>query len=69
MLPEYQIKANEEFFSKMIQYLNDGGVWGWISEQETFTKVDGKLVGSAVAYNKVRKIVSRKFLTENFVSQ
>lgn len=69
MLPEYQIKANEEFFSRMLNYLNEGGVWGWISEQEVFHKIDGKFVGSPAAFNKVRRIVSRKFLTENFVSR
>lgn len=66
MLP-YQIKANEQFFTQVLFLLKENAVWVWPAESEMFTHIDGKLSGSKSAYNKVSKIVSKKFLENNFV--
>ena len=66
MLPQYQINANEQFFSKMITLLNENAVWVWPMESEKFTIVNGKFQGNKSGYKKVSQIVSKKFLENNF---
>ncbi len=66
MLPQYQINANEKFFSSMITFLNENAVWVWPMESEKFTIINGKFQGSKSGYKKVSKIVSKKFLENNF---
>lgn len=69
MLPDYQIKANEEFFNQTIRFLKEGGVWGWIAEQEVFTMYNGVLHGTDVALKKVSKIVSQQYFETHFAKQ
>ena len=54
-MEKYKIEANEEFFSQVLRFVKDGGVYGWPAEAEVFTKKNGKLVGSPAGINKVRK--------------
>ena len=65
-MEKYKIAANEEFFFKTINQLKEGGVYGWISEQEIFTKRNGKLNGSDLALKKVSRIVSQFFFEKYF---
>lgn len=66
-MEKYMIHTNELFFRNMLNYLKDGGVWGWPGEMELFRKKDGKLAGSKRALSKVQLIVSEEFFKEFFV--
>lgn len=65
-MEKFKIEANEEFFTQVLRFVKEGGVYGWPDAQEVFTKRNGKLVGSAVGINKVREIVSEEFFTKTF---
>ena len=69
MLPQYQINANEQFFSQMMNLLTENAKWVWPMESEMFTYKNGKFYGNKKAYKKISQIVSKKFLENNFCIQ
>lgn len=65
-MEQYQINANEQFFTNIIRVLHEGGMWGWLSEGEALRKEGDKLLGSEAAINKVERIVSEEFFKKHF---
>ena len=37
-MEKYKIEANEQFFSQVLRFVKEGGVYGWPAEAEVFTK-------------------------------
>lgn len=69
-LPEYQIKANEQFFTQMIEVLREDGKWIWKDKPHlVFTKKDGKLRASDEGYQAVAEIVSDEFVKQHFIKE
>lgn len=65
-MEDYQIKANEQFFKKVIQFLKEGGVYAYPDAMETYTKEGDFLVGNASALLKVKGLVSKEFYNKYF---
>ena len=65
-MEQYQVEANEKFFNNILRVLHEGGMWGWLSEQEALKKVGDKLLGSQAAINKVERIVSEEYFKKHF---
>lgn len=65
-MEQFKINANEQFFSRTISLLKEGGKYGWPATGHTFTKRGGKLLGSPEALAEVKKIVSGNFFMHNF---
>tara|TARA_R110000824_G_scaffold259469_1_gene448194 strand:- start:243 stop:458 length:216 start_codon:yes stop_codon:yes gene_type:complete len=64
---DFKLRANEQFFSSVKNLLKDGGVWTWIDQPDLkFVKNNNKLVSCKKGYKEVSKIVSKKFLIDNF---
>lgn len=67
-MKQYQYQANEHFFDTVFKTLNEGGVYGWASEQKFFTKEDGKLVAQdQLTYDSVALIVRPEYLKKRFI--
>lgn len=66
MNQDQQIKENERYFSNILNKLNEGGAFGWITLGEAMVKKNGKFVCSQKAYDKLNEIVSKDFLVKNF---
>jgi hypothetical protein len=65
-LSDAQILANEQFFTKTINSLHEGGIYGWPAINEVFTISDGKLCGSDRGLHCAKHIVSETFFTNHF---
>ena len=63
---EEKIRANEIYFSNLINILGEGGMFGWKSEGEVLVKRNGKLVCPKKSYHKAMNIVSESFFENNF---
>ena len=50
----YKIKANEDFFTYLLEILNDGGTWGWPNEKEFFIKKGNTFFGTLSGLKKVK---------------
>jgi len=60
-------KANERFFESVFHMLNQGGVYQWIAERETFTKVGSKFVADhPQGLTKIKRIVSQEYFIKRF---
>lgn len=66
-MKEEHKRENEKFFDRVLSTLNEGGVYGWVSQQEFMTKKANKLECTERAYNELRKIVTDDFLLKTFV--
>lgn len=65
-LSDAQILANEQFFTKTINSLHEGGIYGWPAISEVFTLQSGKLCGTDRGLAHARLIVSETFFTNHF---
>lgn len=65
-MKNYQIKANEKFFARVKSLLKENGSYLWPDQMEFFLLKQGKFTGTKSAYEKISKVVSKKFLEENF---
>jgi hypothetical protein len=65
-LSDAQILANEQFFTKTINSLHEGGVYGWPAISEVFTVRGGKLCGSERGLMHAKHIVSETFFNNHF---
>jgi len=65
-MKEEHKRANEQFFTRVIQTLGEGGVYGWVSLNEIMIKKGNKLVCTKRAYEEVQHIVSEQYLKSNF---
>ncbi len=66
-MEDFKKRANEGFFTNVINLLNEGGFWGWKAKPHlVFKKRNGKLECSQEGYEAVSEIISKKFLEENF---
>jgi hypothetical protein len=62
----YKIQANEDFFTYLLEILNDGGTWGWPNEGEYFIKKGNTFFGTASGLSKVKKIVTPAYYEAHF---
>ena len=65
-MEKYKIEANEKFFTNIMSLLHDGGKYGWIDQNEEFTKKDGKLFCDEKGYKAAKAIVSDEFFSKTF---
>lgn len=65
-MTQEKIKANEDYFVKIIGILNEGNVFVWKSIQEPFYKRGDKLQCSKRALNEVENIVTEEFFKKHF---
>jgi hypothetical protein len=65
-MEDYKIKANEQFFSNILNVLTEGGKYMFPKAMQIYTKENNKLVGNAIALSHIKDIVSDKFYNENF---
>jgi|LakMenE01Jun11ns_1017448.scaffolds.fasta_scaffold8530971_1 hypothetical protein len=65
-MEDYKIKANEQFFSNILNVLTEGGKYMFPKAMQTYTKENNKLVGNVIALSHIKDIVSDKFYNENF---
>jgi hypothetical protein len=56
MLNREQKQENSEYTLNMISMLNEGGIYIWKDERETFTMKNGSLIGKKHAVNKLKRI-------------
>ena len=63
-MKEEHIKANEKYFSNVIDSLTEGGRYFWIDMAENLIKKGNKLQVSARVYNQLQNIVSQPFLSQ-----
>ena len=63
-MKEEHIKANEKYFSNVIDSLAEGGRYFWIDMAENLIKKGNKLQVSARVYNQLQNIVSQPFLSQ-----
>lgn len=67
MIQASKHKANERFFESVFHMLKQGGVYQWIAERETFTKVGSKLVADhPQGLAKIKEIVSEEYFNKRF---
>tara|TARA_B100000900_G_scaffold350092_1_gene316503 strand:+ start:139 stop:348 length:210 start_codon:yes stop_codon:yes gene_type:complete len=67
MIQASKHKANERFFESVFHMLKQGGVYQWIVERETFTKVGSKLVADhPQGLTKIKEIVSEEYFNKRF---
>ena len=59
-------KANEEFFDNVHGMLNEGGVYIWIDQKESFKREGDFLLCSQKGYDEVEKIVSPSYMKYRF---
>ena len=62
----YKIQANEDFFTYLLEILNDGGTWGWPNEKEFFIKKGNTFFGTASGLKKVKSIVTPAYYEAHF---
>lgn len=67
-LKNNEIKANEDFFNRILNLLKENGKWAWPDTGALFTKVDGKLQGSPEGLQAVKNIVSPEYFDRHFTS-
>lgn len=65
-MEDFKIKANEEFFTNVLNLLVEGGSYGFPKTMQTYKKENNKLVGNATALSHIKDLVSIKFYNENF---
>jgi len=64
-MKDYQKKANEHFFDKILLSLNKGGKYVWIEKQHIFSKYDNKLFAHTKdGYKDIKGIVSKKYFRD-----
>lgn len=61
-----QIKANEQYFTNVINTLAEGGVFGWKDMGEALIKRENKLQCSQRVLDKAKEIVSKEYLEKHF---
>jgi len=61
-----EIKENELYFSRVLDTLAEGGVFGWKDLGEILVKTDGKFQCSMKAYNKAQQILSKNYFDKYF---
>ena len=65
-MTEEKLKANEDYFLKVLSVLNEGNVFVWKSIQEPFYKRGDKLQCSKRALNEAENIVTEEFFKKHF---
>lgn len=65
-MEDYKIKANEDFFLKIIDFLNEGGVYFFPDAKKSYTKEGDVLVGEEDALARIKPIVSEEFYNKYF---
>jgi len=66
-LTEQQIKANERYFTNVINTLGEGGVFGWKDLGQVLVKRNGKLECKQKAHDKLKEITSIDYFEKNFI--
>ncbi len=61
-----QIKANEQYFTNVINTLAEGGVFGWKDMGEALIKRGNKLQCSQRVLDKTKEIVSKEYFEKHF---
>lgn len=59
-------KANEVFFDNVHLLLNEGGVYIWIDQKESFKREGDFLLCSQKGYDEAKKIVSESYMGYRF---
>lgn len=65
-LPEYQVLANEAFFTRILNLCMEGGTYVWPDELVLFTVKKGLLYGNPEALSCAKCIVSESFFIKTF---
>lgn len=65
-LPDYQLLANEQFFTNISNFCIEGGLYCWPAIGETFVIKKKVFYGSAAALSAAKSIVSEEFFTKKF---
>jgi hypothetical protein len=65
-MEDYKIKANEQFFSNILNVLTEGGKYMFPKAMQIYTKENNKLVGSTESMVHIKDIVSDKFFNNHF---
>lgn len=66
-LTESQIKENEQFFTNILDSLNEYGVWIWKDKSLIYKKVGNKLTANSEDLKQIKNIVSSNFFNNYFV--
>ncbi len=61
-----KIKANENYFSNVINILGEKGVFLFKDAGVVYQKQNGKLTGTREELDKVKNLVSPEFFDQNF---
>jgi len=69
MTREQKIKANENYFSSVLNMLAEKGVYCFKDHGAIYKKKDGKLTSSPENIEKVKDLVSPEFLKEYFAAE
>ena len=67
-MEKHKLEINEKWLSNVIQTLNEDGVWIWKDTGLLYKKKDGKLTCTKEGYKEMSEIVSKEFLTKNFIN-
>ena len=52
---------NDQYFTQVINMLNDGGNYTWPDAKENYTMKNGKFIGSKTAIEKMKNITTPSF--------
>lgn len=63
-----QIKANEQFFTNMIDSIHDYGIWCWKDKNLIYKKVGNKLTANSEDLKFIKEIVSDEYFKNHFVT-
>jgi hypothetical protein len=69
MTREQKLKANENYFSSVLNMLPENGVYCFKAEAAIFKKKNGKLTSSPENIDKVQGLVTPEFLKEYFSAE
>lgn len=61
-----QKKANERFFTSVINSLNEGGVYGYPAAQASYRKKGNRLVTNHHGLQSISHLVTCEFFEKNF---
>lgn len=68
MMTESQIKANEQFFTNMLNSLHEYGLWCWKDKNVIYKRVGDKLTANTDDLAFIKEIVSEEFFKNNFAT-